>query len=362
MPDVTTPTIKPLLRSLAQLSRHQDLPGLYYDTVYGVLSLREQLARLLLDSGCQLGPDELVITTGCHEALSCSIRAVCEPGDIVAVDSPSFHGAMQTLKGLGMKALEIPTDPLTGISLEALELALEQWPIKAIQVTPSCNNPLGYIMPEPRKRALVALAQRFDVAIIEDDVYGELAYTYPRPRTIKSFDDEGRVLLCSSFSKTLAPGLRIGWVAPGRYLERVLHMKYISTGSTAPQPQLAIADFLKNGHFEPHLRKMRAQYQRNRDLMLSWVSRYFPPGTRASRPQGSFMLWLELPEAFDTLRLNRVLLEQGVQIAVGSIFSASGKYRNCLRMNYAAKPTSQIEDAVRKVGMAVSQLLSENPF
>ena len=313
----------------------------------------------MLDSGCQLGPGDLVVTTGCHEALSTSIRAICAPGDIVAVDSPSFHGAMQTLKGLGMKALEIPTDPLTGISLDALELALEQWPIKAIQLTPNCNNPLGYIMPESRKRSLLTLAQRFDVAIIEDDVYGELAYTYPRPRTIKSFDEDGRVLLCSSFSKTLAPGLRIGWVAPGRYLERVLHMKYISTGSTAPQPQIAIAEFLKGGHFEPHLRRMRTQYQRNRDMMIDWVARYFPPGTRASRPQGSFMLWVELPEGFDTLKLNRALHDQGVQIAVGSIFSASGKYRNCLRMNYAAKPTAQIEEAVRKVGAAAIRLLAE---
>lgn len=182
MPDVDSPTLKPLLRSLAQLSRRQDMPGLYYDTIYGTHPLREQIARLMLDSGCHLSAADLVVTTGCHEALSASIRAVCEPGDIVAVDSPSFHGAMQTLKGLGMKALEIPTDPLTGISLEALELALEQWPIKLIQLTPSCNNPLGYSMPEARKRALLTLAQRFDVAILEDDVYGDLAYTYPRPR------------------------------------------------------------------------------------------------------------------------------------------------------------------------------------
>lgn len=359
MPDVLMPTLKPLLRSLARVSRRQDLPGLYYDNILGCMDLREQIARLSLDSGCQLTADDIVITTGCHEALSASIHAICEPGDIVAVDSPSFHGAMQTLKGLGMKALEIPTDPITGISLEALELALEQWPIKVIQLTPNCNNPLGYIMPEARKRALLTLAQRFDVAIIEDDVYGELAYSYPRPRTIKSFDEDGRVLLCSSFSKTLAPGLRIGWVAPGRYLERVLHMKYISTGSTATQPQIAIAEFLKGGHFEPHLRRMRTQYQRNRDLMLDWVSRYFPVGTRASRPQGSFMLWVELPEGFDTLKLNRILVEQGVQVAVGSIFSASGKYRNCLRMNYSAKPTPQIEDAVRKVGTAAIKLLAE---
>lgn len=361
MPDVSSPTLRPLLRELARLSRHQAMPGLYYDSLYGTQALREQIARLLVDAGCRLGIGELVVTTGCHEALSASIRAICEPGDIVAVDSPSFFGAMQTLKGLGMKALEIPTDPLTGISLQALELALEQWPIKAIQLTPSCNNPLGYVMPEARKRALLTLAQRFDVAIIEDDVYGDLAFSYPRPRTIKSFDEDGRVLLCSSFSKTLAPGLRIGFVAPGRYLERVLHMKYIGTGSTSTQPQLAIAEFIKGGHYEPHLRRMRTQYQRSRDLMIDWVTRYFPTGTRCSRPQGGFMLWVELPEGFDTLKLNRLLLDQGVQIAVGSIFSASGKYRNCLRMNFASKPSPDIEAAVRTVGTCARQLLADNP-
>ncbi|MGV8916768.1 MAG: PLP-dependent aminotransferase family protein [Pseudomonas sp.] len=359
MPDVSSPTLKPLLRSLASISRRLDMPGLYYDNIYGVQCLREQIARLLLDSGCQLTANDLIIATGCSEALSTSIRAVCREGDIVAVDSPSFHGVMQTLKGLGIKALEIPTDPVTGISLEALELALEQWPIKAIQLTPNCNNPLGYLMPDARKRALLVLAQRYDVAIIEDDVYGDLAYSYPRPRTIKSYDDDGRVLLCSSFSKTLAPGLRIGWVAPGRYLEQVLHMKYISTGSTATQPQMAIADFLKGGHYEPHLRRMRGQYQRGRDQMTDWIIRYFPQGTRVSRPQGSFMLWVELADDFDTLRLNRFLLDQGVQVAVGSIFSASGKYRNCLRMNYAAKPTPLIEEAVRKVGATITRLLAE---
>ena len=134
---------------------------------------------------------------------------------------------MQALKGFGLKALELPTDPLTGINLEALEMALEQWPIKAIQLTPTCNNPLGYVMPEANRRALLELAQRYDLAIIEDDIYGDLAYRYPRPRTIKSFDEDGRVLLCSSFSKTLVPGLRIGWIAPGRYLQRVLHLSLI---------------------------------------------------------------------------------------------------------------------------------------
>jgi DNA-binding transcriptional MocR family regulator len=165
------------------------------------------------------------------------------------------------------------------------------------------------------------------------------------------------VLLCSSFSKTLAPGLRIGWIAPGRYLERVLHMKYIGTGSTATQPQLAIADFIRHGHYLQHLRRMRTRYQQNRDRMTGWIMKYFPPGTRVSQPRGGFMLWIELDDEFDTLRLNRYLEQQGVQIAVGSIFSASGKYRNCLRINYAPKLTPEIEQAVSRVGKTIQRLL-----
>jgi len=360
MPDISSPTLKPLLRSLSRLGRRQSVAELSYGCIHGDPGLREQVSRLLLDSGCQIPYQDIVITTGCHEALSAAICATCQPGDIVAVDSPSFHGVMQALKGFGMKALELPTDPLTGISLEALELALEQWPIKAIQLTPTCNNPLGYIMPEANKRALLTLAQRYDVAIIEDDVYGELAYSYPRPRTIKSYDDDGRVLLCSSFSKTLAPGLRVGWIAPGRYLQKVLHLKYIGTGMTAQLPQLALAEFIESGHYEPHLRRMRSQYTRSRDLMTDWVRRYFPVGTRISQPHGGFMLWLELDSAFDSQRLNRALLPHKIQIAPGSIFSAAGKYRNCLRLNYAAKPDAHLEEAVRIVGVTVAQLLDSD--
>lgn len=362
IPDVTGPTLKPLLKLLATASRRTDLAALYYDDVHGVLALREQICRLMVDAGCQMATSDILVTTGCHEALSISIRAVCKPGDIVAVDSPSFHGVMQTLKGLGMQALELPTDPLTGISLDALEMALEQWPIKAIQLTPNCNNPLGYIMPEAHKRRLLSLAQRYDLAIIEDDVYGDLAYSYPRARSIKSFDTDGRVLFCSSFSKTLAPGLRVGWVAPGRYMQQVLHLKYTSTGATSLLPQMAIADFLAAGHLEPHLRRMRGQYQRNRDPMIEWITEYFPPGTRVSRPQGGFVLWIELPEGFDSQQLNRRLIGQNVQIAVGSTFSASGKYRNCLRTTYANTLNDTLKAAVRRVGECAAELLVEQSF
>lgn len=359
IPDLESVTLKPLQRLLAGLHRRGDIHGLNYDALVGSLELRRQIARLATGSGCLLHPDDVLITTGCQEALAIAIRTLASPGDVIAVDSPSFYGTMQILKANGSKALEIPTDPQTGISLEALELALEQWPIRAIQVTPTCNNPLGYTMPESRKRALVALAQRFDVAIIEDDIYGDLAFTTPRPRSLKAFDDDGRVLLCSSFSKTLTPGLRVGWIAPGRYRDQVMHMKYVSTGASATLPQLAVAEFIVKGHYERHLREMIRQYQRHRDILLGWIERHFPKDTGVSYPQGGFLLWLELPGGIDCVRLNDRLAAFDIRIAPGSLFSASGKYRHCLRLNYASPLTPAVATAIRTVGETVTAMLEE---
>ncbi|CAH0301607.1 HTH-type transcriptional regulator NorG [Erwinia aphidicola] len=356
-PNIDPPTLKPLWKIISRLGQQQDPRLLNYDNLYGVAELREQIARLMIDSGCQLVADDVIITTGCHEALSVSIRAICQAGDIVAVESPAFHGTMQTLRGFGIRAIEIPTDSVSGISLEALELAFEQWPIKAVVVVPNCNNPLGFVMPTARKQALLSLAQRFDIAIIEDDVYGELAFDYPRPMTIKSLDTDGRVLLCSSFSKTLAPGLRVGWVVPGRYFDRVLHMKYISTGSTATQTQMAVAAFIRQGHYQPHLRRMRSFYQRNLETFTRRVRHHFPCGICVTRPQGGFLIWVELPEPFDAWQLNQDLRASGVQVAIGSLFSASGKYRNCLRLSCAQAFSEQIEKALEILGAAVERAM-----
>ncbi|NIF49798.1 MULTISPECIES: aminotransferase-like domain-containing protein [Enterobacteriaceae] len=356
-PDFTQSTVKPLLREMGRLSQHQAAEVLGYDEIQGTKVLREQIARLLLDSNCVVNADDIVVTNGCHEALSIAIRAVCEPGDIVAVESPSFHGTMQMLRGYGLKVVEIPTDSVTGMSLEALELVLEQWPIKAIFLVPNCNNPQGFIMPDARKKAVLSLAKRYDIAIIEDDVYGELTFEYPRPMTIKSLDVGDCVLLCGSFSKTLAPGLRIGWIVPGRYLDRVLHMKYIGTGSTSVFTQHAIAGFIREGHYHRHLRRMRQQYQRNLDHFSCRVRQYFPCGICVSRPQGGFLLWIELPENVDVERFNLLLREEKIYVASGSLFSASGKYRNCLRLNYALPLDAVTEAALKRVGEIAEQAL-----
>ncbi|MFC3393571.1 PLP-dependent aminotransferase family protein [Brenneria rubrifaciens] len=358
-PDVSQSSIKPLWKFMSRFCQRQDERVLNYGNMYGVRELREQVARLALDSGCQLTRDDIVITTGCQEALFVAVRAICESGDIVAVESPTFPGTLQLLRGLGIKVIEIPTCAIEGMSLDALKLALEQWPIKAVLLVPTCNNPLGFCMSDAYKQALITLAQQFDVAIIEDDAYGELAYDYPRPRTVKSFDDDGRVLLCSSFSKTIAPGLRVGWIAPGRYLERVLHMKYVCTGYTVTHTQLTVAEFIGQGWYQPHLRRMRMQYKANLDVFTCQVREYFPCEICVSRPQGGFLMWIELPEQFDSLRLNRDVRKAGIQIAAGSLFSASGKYRNCMRLNYSLPFTQETSQGLRIVGETVAKMLAE---
>ncbi|MBU2710719.1 aminotransferase-like domain-containing protein [Zooshikella harenae] len=359
MPDCHVATLKPLLKNMAIMTRDSENLGLGYDQITGLEELRVQITRQMIYSGCQLHPDDIIITNSCQEALSISIRATTKPGDIVAVDSPSFYGTLQTLRSLQLKALEIPTHPETGISIEALELALEQWPIKVIQVTPSGNNPLGYTMPDNKKEQLYKLAQRFDIAIIEDDIFGDLAYSLPRSRTVKSFDQDGRVLLCSSFSKTIAPGFRLGWAAPGRYCDLVTHMKYVSSACTATLPQLALANFIAQGGYERHLRKVRLQYKKSRDVMLGWLSHYLPENIRVSYPQGGFLLWVELPERVDSVELNKRLELQGIQVAPGILFSATGKYRNCIRINYSDEPSAPLESAVKKVGDEIFKMIDE---
>lgn len=357
-PNIETPTLKPLLKALSQSGRQQGgRTILDYDDLQGNAVLRAQVSRMALHHGASLHPDEVLMTTGCHEAIAIAMRVVCEPGGIIAVESPGFYGALQSIRAFGMKAMEIPTHPEHGISLDALELALEQWPIKAIQVTPTCNNPLGYSVSAENKQALYRLAQRFDIAIIEDDVYGDLSYAATRQPTIKSFDEDGRVLLCSGFSKVLAPGMRLGWIAPGRYFERALHMKYVGTGATAQQSQLAVARFIDDGHYMTHLRRMRSLYQQQRDRVLDQVQRDFPESIHVSDPQGGFLLWLECAPELDCVRLSQALIQEGIRLAPGAMFSPTGKYRHCLRISYARWGKAE-QKALARIGQAIQEMMS----
>lgn len=356
VPDTTLPAISQLHRLMAGIARRGGPSLSNYAVPPGLPELRLQIARCSVDAGCRLSPDDIVVTTGCQEALTLSLRAVAERGDVIAIDSPTFYATLQTIELLGMQALEIPTHPETGISLDALELALESWPVKAVLLTPTFSNPLGYSMPDAARERLMGLLKRHDLPLIEDDIYGDITFEIPRPRAVKAWDDDGRVLLCSSFSKSLEPGLRLGWVAPGRYLEKLMHLKLTASMATATLPQMAVAEFLQHGGYDRHVRNANAAYRRRRDRMLTLISRHFPPGTRATCPGGGFVLWVELPERVDALTLYQQALERKISIAPGPLFSAKRKYRHFIRLSYASAEGEAAESAIRTLGELASTL------
>jgi DNA-binding transcriptional MocR family regulator len=297
--------------------------------------LRMQIAKRSLLSGFSVRPDEVLITSGCVEAVQLALRATCRPGDTIAVESPFYFNFLQLIAEMGLKALEIPSTPREGLSIEALTYAIENNRISACLVIPNFSNPLGSLMPDERKRELVQLLAAHEIALIEDDIYGDLAFGSERPVAAKAFDHNGLVIYCSSFSKTVAPGYRLGWAIGGRFQEEMERQKTMTNLATASPTQLAIAEFLATGGYDHHLRTIRRIYARNMSQMSDAVARSFPDGTRMTHPTGSFMLWVEMPEGTDSVRLFHLALEHGIGITPGSIFSLSDKYRNCLRLSSA---------------------------
>jgi DNA-binding transcriptional MocR family regulator len=342
---------------LARIARRNTEKGDGYDFPPGSPELRRQIARRALDAGCTLSPEDIVTTSGCQEALSLCLRAVTKAGDTVAIESPAFYGTLQTIEQMGLKAIEIPTCPRKGISIEALKLALERWKIKACLVVPNFSNPTGAVMPDERKKRLVQLLAEREIPLIEDDINGDLSHVAPRPKAAKSYDRKGLVMLCSSFSKTLAPGYRVGWVAPGRWREQIEHLKYVSTMATATLPQLAIAEFLERGNYDHYLRKTRALYAQGIERMTHAVARYFPDGTRTTQPAGGFVLWVELPKAVDALELHRRALARKILIAPGPLFSPKQAYRNCIRLTCALPWDERLERALVTLGRTAGELV-----
>jgi DNA-binding transcriptional MocR family regulator len=313
-------------------------------------ALVRQLVRRSLAWGGPLDAGEIVITNSCTEALGLCLRAVTKPGDTVAVESPAYYLMLQLLETLGLNALEIPTDPRTGISVEAFDLATRHGDVAACLLVPNASNPLGSLMPDDRKRQLAELAAARGVPLIEDDIYGDLHFGPQRPWPIKSFDRTGNVMLCASFSKSLSPALRIGFVAAGRYQSAIALQKTITSGGTNPITQNVLAEYLESGAYERHLRILRRTYERQVEAMRAAAIRYFPAATRIAQPQGGFVLWVELPEEIDASSLYERAVAENLAYVPGELFSPSGMYRNCLRLNCGNPHTPQIDDAIRRLG------------
>jgi DNA-binding transcriptional MocR family regulator len=332
-----------IARLTARLARSDASRFDDYGELAGLEALRVQIARRALTAGCAIAPGQVVVTAGCIEAVALCLRATCAPGDTVAIESPIYYGILQCIEALGLKVLEIPSHPRDGLSLEHLEQAIAAHAVRACVAITNFSNPSGSCAPDQAKRALVALLARHGIPLIEDDIYGDLAHRDQRPPVAKAFDRDGGVLLCSSFSKTISPGLRVGYVVAGRWQERIERLKLATSFSTAGLSQAVVAEYLASGAYDRHLRRLRAIYARNVVGLADAVVASFPEGTRVTRPDGGHVVWVELPRAIDALKLYELALGAGMTIAPGHLFSATQRYRNFIRLNApswspAAKP------------------------
>ncbi len=347
--------VKKITRAL-RAALNGDMRGtLTYDQPQGHRGLRREIAKRMLLGGCDVPADEIVITNGCMEAVYLCLRAITRPGDVVAVESPTFPGFLQIMEDLELGVLEVPTDPVSGIDLDCLEEALAGREIAACILVPNVNNPLGYVMDEGRKKRLVEITGERDIPIIEDGVYNDLYFGKGTVSTLKSYDQKGLVLFCSSFSKTLAPGLRVGWVVPGKYFQRVKRYKLNSSVTGPGMNQQVVLDCLKTGYYDRHLRKMRNDLKTQVGRIALAVGNAFPGDTKISSPEGGLLLWVELSGATDGVRLFRKAMEQGIAVMPGLMCSGAGLYDNCIRLNCAFPPDRNLEGEIRKLGAIIRE-------
>lgn len=325
-----------LRRCLSSALRRQNFAQQqYYDQPQGDLRLREQLTKNINQGGGQLDAQSLVITAGCQHSLLLALMATTVPGDLVAIESPGFYGALELLEVLGRQVLEIPSSATTGISPDALLQACTRWDIKALMVSPSFATPTGACMPDDHKQKIVQLAQTHQFVIIEDDIYAQMHFSLQRPRTIYSYDASGCVLLCSSLSKSLSRDLRLGWIAAGKYTQQILRLKIATSMATSLSLQQGVSLFITQGGLDKHLKQRRLQLRAQRDQLQVLIRQHLPQAVSASHPVGGLVLWLELDKSINTLKLYHCARSQGLAITPGSIFSGQERYQNFLRISFA---------------------------
>jgi DNA-binding transcriptional MocR family regulator len=322
----------------------------------GLEALRREIARRSIEFGCSFTPDDVVITSGGIEAIVLSLRAIARAGDVVAIESPTYFGILQALESLGMRVLEIPAHPRTGMDLSAFERAIKRHKIKACVIMPNCHSPLGYVLSDEVKNSTVEIAARHGVALIENDVYRDLAYGERRPKPAKAFDKTGTVVLCSSFSKVLGPGFRVGWVSGGKYKTQIESLKFVGSLATPSLPQLVIAEFLAGGGYERHLRRLRDTLPDHVQAFTHAASKYFPQGSKLTRPEGGYLLWCELPPEVKSDKVFRAALAKDVLITPGSIFGTDKKFSHHIRLNAGMLWSSTVERALFELGKLCSDL------
>lgn len=356
---VPAPEMLPLAKlnkAMVQALRELPASGTSYEQIHGNEELRRQIALWSIHWGGHLQPQDIITTAGCMNAIAYCMMALTQRGDTIAVESPVYFGTLRLANSMGLKVLELPTDPDTGVDPDDVKHALQKHNVKACFFVTNFSNPLGYCMPDAQKEALVKMLARHGVPLIEDDLYGDVYFGKTRPRSCKSFDEEGNVLWCGSYSKTLAPGYRVGWVAPGKYMDKIKRLKlYHSITSATPQQQ-AIANFLAAGRYEHHLRQLRQTLHSNSLQYINAIGEHFPQGTKVTNPKGGFGLWVEMDKKIDSYRLYQEAMFHKISIAPGSMFTLQERYGNCMRLSLGMPWTPQVARALKTLGGLVKTL------
>ena len=347
-----SPALFPLPRlaqDLGRAVRRMDPWRTVEDLAPGSAELRRQVAKRYALQGVSIAPEEIVVTSGAMEALNLCLAAATRPGDVIALEAPAFYASLQAAERLGLRVVQVATDPVEGIDLEALEHAIRKRGAKACWLMPTLQNPLGATMPVAKREALARLLAKHDVALVEDDVYAELRFDGTLP-PVKAFDRKGLAMHCGSFSKSLAPGYRVGWCAPGRYRAAVERAKLSTSIATSVPAQEGIAEFLRQGGFDRHLRRLRRTFAAQLERYRAAIEAAFPPGTRVSTPEGGYFLWVEMPPRFDAMALYARAVKEGISVAPGPMFSAAGGFRHALRINAGHPWDERAAKAIARLG------------
>lgn len=357
VPDPSLVPSAKLNKSVMYALRNTKDHAINYENPQGNMELRKQVSKLAFNWGGKVKPDDVVITSGCLEAITICLKAVTQHGDTVAVESPNYFGIFQAIESLGLKVVEISSDPVTGLDLECLQGVLKKSEVKACVVIPNFNNPLGSCMPDENKKKLVEMITRQNIPLIEDDIYGELYFGKNRPRTCKYYDTKDLVMHCSSLSKSLAPGYRIGWIIAGKFIEEVKQAKRMQNISCPTLTQAAMAHFLQIGRYEYHLKAMRKALHTQCLKYMQAIIDYFPEDTKLSRPHGGFVLWVELNKKVNTFKLRTEAMKHHISIIPGKIFSTSCNYSNCLRISFGKPWSDDIDYGLMIVGKLAKKMI-----
>lgn len=349
--------IAKLNKGMVQAMRQLPNSGTSYEEIQGNSNLRKEIARWSFTWGGSLTEEDIITTPGCISAISDCLLTLTKPGDTIITESPVYFGILQLASSLGLHVMELPTNMTTGIELEAVKKTLAANKVKACVLMSNFSNPSGSMMPNEHKKEIVRLMDFYNVPLIEDDIHGDLYFGASRPTNCKTYDESGIVLCCSSVSKSLAPGYRVGWVSPGKFKKEVLRTKLYHTISSPTITHEVVGDFLKNGRYENHLRKIRQILNRNCNNYINTVLESFPAGTKVSQPQGGFFLWVELDQKIDTAAFYHLALKHNISIAPGRIFSFQNQFSNCMRLSFGLPWSNELRESIRTLGrLAAKQL------